>query len=295
MKAYQIILCAVFIILTIIGYIFDKKEDEPLKEKITYYRKPIMSMILLSSLLLCLSSGVVLLSWAYQNESNDKVITGLLKNSEVVQNVKEQEMASNSNVDNTEYLESTKINFDYLKGINSNTVAWLEVDDTNINYPVVQTTDNKYYLKHSYENEKNSNGWVFADYRNVVDGSDQNLIIYGHNRINGTMFGTLKKAITESWVNKKDVHLITLTTKNYTIKYQIFSGYTIKEEGYYLRTSFKSLDYSEFVNTLLTRSKYNFKTSVSDKDKILTLSTCSTSSSKRIVVHAKMVSMVKHK
>lgn len=295
MKTYQIILCLVFIILTVIGYIFDKKEDEPLKEKITYYRKPIMSVLLLSSLLLCLSSGIVLMSWAYQNDENDKVITGLLKNSEIVQNVKEKETASNSNSDVTENYEKTKVNFDYLKGINPDTVAWLEMEDTNINYPVVQTTDNKYYLKHSYEKEKNSNGWVFADYRNKVDQSDTNLIIYGHNRINGTMFGTLNKAINKKWVESKDSHVIKLVTKDYIIRYQIFSSYTIKEEGYYLRTSFTSLDYGEFLNTLLKRSKYNFNTEVNEKDKILTLSTCSTSSSKRVVVHAKMISMVKHK
>jgi sortase B len=294
MKTYQIILCLVFIALTVIGYFFDKKEDEPLKEKITYYRKPIMSILLLSSLLLCLSSGVVLLSWAYQNEENDEIVNGLLKNSEIVQNVKEKEMASNDPANNEEY-EETKINFEYLKGINSDTVAWLEVEDTNINYPVVQTTDNKYYLKHSYENDKNSNGWIFADYRNLVDGNDLNLIIYGHNRINGTMFGTLKKGITKSWVDSKDTHIIKLVTKDYIIRYQIFSSYTIKEEGFYLRTSFKSLEYDKFLETLVSRSKYSYNTSVTKEDKIITLSTCSPNSSKRIVVHAKMISIVKHK
>jgi len=294
MKLYQIILCAVFIILTLIGYFFDKKEDEPLKEKIVYYRKPIMSILLLSSLLLCLSSGAVVLSWAYQNETNDEIVSSLLKNSEVIQNVKEEEITKD-NPNDTEAYEKVKINFDYLKGINSDTVAWLEVEDTNINYPVVQTTDNKYYLKHSYEKAKNSNGWVFADYRNKVDGSDNNLIIYGHNRINGTMFGTLKKAINESWVTSKSAHIIKLTTKDYVIRYQIFSSYTIREEGYYLRTSFKSLDYDQFITTLLARSKYDFNVKVTSADQILTLSTCSTNNSKRVVVHAKLISITKHR
>lgn len=293
METYQIILCAVFIILTIIGYFFDKKEDEPLKEKITYYRKPIMSVLLLSSLLLCLSSGIVVFSWAYQSEENDQIVNGLLANSEIVQKVEEAKPSTTTEV--KENYETVKVNFGYLKGINPDTVAWLEVEGTNINYPVVQTTDNSYYLKHSYEKEKNSSGWVFADYRNIVDGTDTNLIIYGHNRINGTMFGTLKKAITKSWVEKSDTHIIKLITKDYVIRYQIFSGYTIREEGYYLRTSFKSLNYGEFVTTLLNRSKYNFNNNVNSEDKILTLSTCSTSSSKRIVVHAKMISMTKHK
>ena len=73
------------------------------------------------------------------------------------------------------------------------------------------------------------------------------------------------------------------------------NSYTITEEGYYLRTSFTSLDYGEFLNTLLKRSKYDFSTEINKEDKILTLSTCSTSNSKRVVVHAKMISMVKHK
>lgn len=294
MKLYQIILCAVFIILTLIGYFFDKKEDEPLKAKIVYYRKPIMSILLLSSLLLCLSSGAVVLSWAYQNEANDEIVNSLLKNSEVIQNVKEEEIKQDNPLEEDDY-EKVKINFDYLKGINSDTVAWLEVEDTNINYPVVQTADNKYYLKHSYEKDKNSNGWVFADYRNKVDGSDTNLIIYGHNRINGTMFGTLKKAISEKWVNSKTSHIIKLTTKDYVLRYQIFSSYTIKEEGFYLRTSFKSLDYDQFISTLTTRSKYDYHVDATNTDKILTLSTCSTSNSKRVVVHAKLISVTKHR
>lgn len=294
MKPYQIILCAVFVVLTLIGYFFDRKEDEPLKEKIVYYRKPIMSILLLSSLLLCLSSGVVVLSWAYQNEANDEIVNRLLKNSEVIQNVKEEEIKKDNPDDNEEY-EKVKINFDYLKGINTDTVAWLEVEDTNINYPVVQTSDNKYYLKHSYEKNKNANGWVFADYRNKVDGSDTNLIIYGHNRINGTMFGTLKKVINENWIKSKSTHLIKLTTKDYVIRYQIFASYIVKEEGYYLRTSFKSLDYSEFLDTLIDRSKYPFDVKVASDDTILTLSTCSPNNSKRIVVHAKLISITKHR
>ncbi|HOP65687.1 MAG TPA: class B sortase, partial [Bacilli bacterium] len=119
--------------------------------------------------------------------------------------------------------------------------------------------------------------------------------IYGHNRINGTMFGTLKKALSKSWVDNKDVHIIKLITKDYVIRYQIFSSYTIKEEGYYLRTSFKSLNYDKFLSTLLERSKYSFNTSVSDTDNIITLSTCSSNNTKRTVVHAKMISMTKHR
>jgi sortase B len=109
------------------------------------------------------------------------------------------------------------------------------------------------------------------------------------------MFGTLKKAISEKWANSKTSHIIKLTTKDYVLRYQIFSSYTIKEEGFYLRTSFKSLDYDKFISTLTARSKYNYHVDATNTDKILTLSTCSTSNSKRIVVHAKLISVTKHR
>ncbi len=299
MKTYQIVLCVIFIVLTVIGYFFDKKEDEPLKEKVFYYRKPLMSMIIIASFLLCVSSGIVVFSWAYSNEENNYLLNNITDNPEIVdiKPAPEKEI-TNAKEDETnkepELNEKIKINFDYLKTINQDTIGWIEIEDTNINYPIVKTTDNDYYLKHSFEKEENGSGWIFADYRNTLKGDDLNLIVYGHNRINGTMFGTLKKALSKSWIDKKESHIIKLVTEDYIYQYQIFSSYTIKKESFYLRTSFKSLDYNEFVSTLLSRSKYDYKTSVSEEDQIITLSTCATGNVKRIVVHGKLISKVKH-
>ena len=67
-----------------------------------------------------------------------------------------------------------------LMEINDETVGWLKVNGTNIDYPLVQTTDNAYYLNNNYYKEADFNGWVFMDYRNNIKELDKNTIIYGH-------------------------------------------------------------------------------------------------------------------
>ena len=75
------------------------------------------------------------------------------------------------------------------------------MDETNINYPVVQTNDNEYYLGRAFDKSKNDAGWVFMDYRNDVNNLSDNTIIYGHGRLDKTVFGSLKNALKK--VGKK--------------------------------------------------------------------------------------------
>ena len=72
---------------------------------------------------------------------------------------------------------------------NSNTIGWLMVPGTRIDYPVLQYTDNSYYLNHDFHHHYNTAGWIFMDYRNKLD--DQNIVIYGHHRRDGSMFGSM--------------------------------------------------------------------------------------------------------
>ena len=96
------------------------------------------------------------------------------------------------------------IDFEKLKEKNSDVVAWLKVNGTNIETTVVKTTNNDYYLTHNFNKEYNSAGWIFADYKNKVDGTDKNLVIYGHNMRDNSMFGSLKWVINEDWYNNED-------------------------------------------------------------------------------------------
>ena len=180
--------------------------------------------------------------------------------------------------------------FDKLKKMNSDIVGYIEVDNTNISYPVVKSSDNSYYLNHSYKKEKNNIGSIFLDYRNDLDNLSKNNIIYGHGRLDNTMFGSLNNLLDSSNLDSKESYYITLSTPKSIMTFKIFSVYTIPKEGYYIKTYFSSNKYfKEFLETIMKRSIYNFNTDVNTNDKILTLSTCKDNFGKRVVVHAKLL------
>lgn len=174
-----------------------------------------------------------------------------------------------------------------LLSLNSDTVGWLTVKDTNVDYPVVQANDNKYYLRKNYNKEKDFNGWVFMDYRNNPEILDKNTIIYGHNiYYSDVMFGTLTRITKKKWREVEDNHYITYNTLDENLTWKIFSVYSINVTSDYLLTNFNSdEEWMEFVSLLKDRSDYEFDTEVTKDDKILTLSTC-LENNRRLVVHA---------
>ena len=177
-----------------------------------------------------------------------------------------------------------------LKRINSEAKGYLIVKNTEISYPVVQHSDNNYYLKYDFYKNKTSMGWVFFDYRNDVSNLDDNNIIYGHSMKNGTMFGTLKKVLTTSWRKDADNMIISLDTENGSYKFKIFSSYKVDYTTDYLRTNFDSAEEKEeFIKLIRGRSSFKTNDSVTADDKILTLSTCAGGNNRRLVVHAVML------
>ena len=118
--------------------------------------------------------------------------------------------------------------FSNLIAKNSDTVAFIHVNNTLINYPVVKTNDNSYYLNHSFDKKKNTAGWIFMDYRNSIDELSDNTIIYGHRRLDGTMFGTLKNILLPFWQSNKDNYVIFISTLKENYLFQIFSVYVIE-------------------------------------------------------------------
>lgn len=180
------------------------------------------------------------------------------------------------------------VNFDNLKKINSDVVGWIKVNGTNINYPFVQSKDNKYYLTHSFNKSYNNAGWVFLDYRNN-NINNRNTIIYAHGRTDKTMFGTLRKVLNNGWINNTNNYVIKISTEKENSLWQIFSIYHIPTTNDYLQTEFKDeREYQRFLNILKNRSNHNFNTSITSNDAILTLSTCYNDSEK-MVVHAKLI------
>ncbi len=183
------------------------------------------------------------------------------------------------------YINYSQI-FDELLKKNSDTVGYLSVNNTKINYPVVQASTNSYYLNRDFNKRKNSMGWIFMDYRNNAKDLDKNTIIYGHNIKQGIMFGTLKYALNSSWYKKESNQVITFNTPTKNMKWRIFSIYRIPATEDYLKTEFESdEEYMEFLNMLKNRSINNFNVELNESSKILTLSTCF-SHTTRHVVHA---------
>ena len=186
----------------------------------------------------------------------------------------------------------TKYNqiFDELSSINNETVGWINVNNTKVNYPVVQHTDNDYYLKRDFNKKNNSYGWIYMDYRNNIYNLSNNTIIWGHNLRNGMMFGTLRYVTNESWYKNPDNQLITFNTKVKNMKWKIFSIYKIPVTNDYLYANFGDLDeFQSFLDMIRGRSMYDFGVNVSKEDHILTLSTCGPTSATRLVIHAVLV------
>lgn len=184
------------------------------------------------------------------------------------------------------YYQSYDSNYSVLYQMNSDTVGWLSVPNTNIQYPVVQSNDNEYYLNHSFLKQDNIYGWIFMDYRNQTDTLNKNTILYGHDNAKGLMFGQLKKVLNQEWNQKEENQVIEFNIKETKHRWRIFSVYRIAETSDYLKTTFTSdQKYQEFINMIKNRSEVSFSVTPMVSDYLLTLSTCYNNKD-RLVVHA---------
>ena len=237
-------------------------------------------------------------NWFQDNQKIDKLAKETIKtvNKKEKKDNKKTELVNppeeNQKDDYWDYIKMNllEVNFNELLSKNPDTVGWIEVKGTNINYPIVQTTNNEYYLNHAFDKTKNDAGWVFMDYRNDAKNFNQNTIIYAHSRYNQTMFGSLKNILSSSWYSNKNNHIIRMSTPTENTMWQVFSVYTIAAESYYITPNFSDVNsYQAFLDTLKGRSEVQFSANLNTNDKILTLSTCQDNFGHRVVMHAKLI------
>ncbi|WP_338597513.1 class B sortase [Clostridium baratii] len=173
-----------------------------------------------------------------------------------------QEVKNNSNNFSEELI---KINEDYK--------MWIEVPNTNINYPVVQGQDNDFYLSHDFNKKESSSGAIFIDYKNNID-KDKNIIIYGHNMKNKSMFQNLMKFKDEEFWKENNKIILTIDGKTY--EYEIFSSYISNAKDIDLKTNFENDDeYLKYIDDIKKRSIFHRDMNIKSNDRIITLSTCS--------------------
>lgn len=236
----------------------------------------------LVSVIIIVICAVYIWNWIKENQHSNAIM-------EVA-----REAITINNEENSENTEDTASNitvdFDKLRKTNPDVVGWIIVNNTNIDYPVVQTTDNSFYLSHSLDKEYNAAGWPFADYRVKGDGKDKNITIYGHNRKDGSMFGSLKNILQPEWYENEANLQVDYITEDGQKKYQVFSVYQIAKETYYTDNSFESdEEYMSFLKELQSRSRVDFGVELEKDDQILTLSTCADNNYYRVVLHAKLI------
>lgn len=247
------------------------------RKKNKRYKKVILNIIIYMILIFVLIySGIKIFKW-YKDKTNNNKIAEQIKSTVIVEDKNEDENKEEYTVD-----------FNKLKEQNNETVAWIKVNNTNVEYPVVRATNNSFYLNHSFDKSKNLAGWIFADYKNKFDNTDKNIVIYGHNMRDDSMFGSLKNILNSDWYNNEENTNIALYTENEKYIYKVFSIYKIESEDYYIKTEFSNdNEFEKFIKTLKKRSIKNFNIDISKEDSILTLSTCANNNKYRVVLHSK--------
>ena len=239
--------------------------------------------------MLCFSSSAILIK-----------LTAYKKADNVYENIREMTKATTGTppIEETEANEENKEvdqsivddKYDKLSSINSDYRFWLQVDNTNIDYPVVQSQDNQYYLKHDFNKNYLASGSIFMDYRNKFE-EDHSIILYGHDMKNKSMFGEVANFKKEDFFNENN--LIRVEYKGMTYIYEVFSAYVADfYHGDYLKIHFEDeKDKQAYLNYIKDRSLYQKQIELNANDQIMTLYTCSYEfENARTIVHSKLIS-----
>lgn len=236
--------------------------------------RKIINIILVAIIIVCLS----IIGYKYYNYNKDDKLNSEIQDLQPVIN-EASDSDNNSSGENDgqdqskdgDYVNSA--NEEELKSINSDYKMWIQIENTNINYPVVQSSDNDYYLKHNFRKESNISGTVFVESANDID-NDKNIILYGHNMRNGTMFNNITNYKEESFFNEDNK--INIIMNNTLYEYEAFSVYVKNVSEVNLAIGFASED--EFINYAYNEAEeslYKKDVDFSAEDNLITLVTCS--------------------
>lgn len=217
-------------------------------------------IILLGIFVYCIYNITKYLSNSKKNEK----LTDELKNIAV------KEITQDKKAENNEI--PIDVDFDKLNENNDNIKAWIYMEDSIINYPIIKGNDNSFYLNHSIDGKYNPNGSLFIDFRNSDNFENMVTYIYGHHMKNNTMFGNLEFFKDQEYYDKhKEMYLF---TKDINYKIEIFAGFTTAD-GSKIYNYIGSNSNDEIVKYAKNNSNFKANVDISSKDKIIVLSTCS--------------------
>ena len=164
--------------------------------------------------------------------------------------------------------EKSLIDWNEIENINQDIIGWIEIEDTNINYPILQDDNSLNYLYHSFDNNYDKNGSIFTINDNPF--IDKETVLFGHNMKSGLMFSDLKNYLNKEFFINHQEFMIYTKNQNYTAK--IFSAYSIgvKEE----EENIKDLNFDEKIKYYKDKSSIKVD-DINNIEKVVKLATCS--------------------
>lgn len=240
-------------------------------------RKIVYTIITILLIGLVLISSYLIFKEKKQNEKQENTFEDLI---EIVE-------------ENIENQEERKIDINKLYEENKDIVGWLKIDNTTINYPIMQNiNDPNYYLHRDFYKNYSSYGTPYM--AKQCNLNSDNIVIYGHHMKNNKMFGELEKYKSKDFYNNHKI--ITFTTLEKEYSYEIFAVfkttvYTKNTFRYYENINFENKKmYNAFINICKDKSLYQTGIKIKDKEKLITLSTCEYSNkNSRLVIVARKI------
>ena len=260
------------------------KKISKTKRRIIYYSiYTILALLIILSIIYIANNLLSKKQAIQESQLLDKIEIDENQVKEANETTEEANITTQENIEETINQQTERIlKVQKLQEENSDIVGWLEIEGTSINYPVLQGTDNEYYMTHNYKKQKSKNGSIFLtkDYDWSIPSS--NLLIYGHNLNNGTMFQELLKYAKEKFY--KEHPIIRFTTNKEDAEYEIISAFKSRvyyktEKNvfryYFFVNANSEAEYNEFVQNAKKASLYDIDKTAKFGDQLITLSTCS--------------------
>lgn len=197
-----------------IGYTEEKRKEESIGMK----KKRVASILLILAVILLAAGGLKLYSDNQKRAAAEREyesLAELARQTEAETTVAETETET---VAETEAPYVSPIQFDELRRINPDIVGWLKIEDTEIDYPIVQTGNNETYLNTDFEGKKSVAGAIYLDYECEPDFSGRHNIIYGHNMKNGSMFKDIVKYKDEAYFNEHQIITVYTPEREYHLR-----------------------------------------------------------------------------
>ena len=243
-----------------------KRSPKKGKRKLSKFGRAVLYVILIGSLSMAGYSGFQLYKGMKDYRDSENAYHNLADTT----GTNEEEVVTTETGSTYSY---TKADFAKLAEINPDVVGWLSLQDTVINYPVVQGKDNEYYLHHLFTGEYNNTGCLFLDMDDAKDFSSRNSIIYAHHMRNGSMFAELEGYRKQEYYETHREMI--LQTPNGTYLVEPFAG--LLTDGYsdYVQIEFADDDaFLAYVAQMREQSTFQSDVTVGAEDRILTMSTC---------------------